>query len=482
MIKIIGLGPGSYESLTVGTLNELKNEKNIFLRTEKHPTVEYLKKENISFTTYDSVYDTKDSFDDVYNDIAKDLIKKHQMYGNIIYAVPGHPLVAEKSVSILIDLCKENNVPYKILPAVSFIDAVMESLKIDPIEGLKIIDAFDIRNQILDKRIGTIVTQVYSKLIASEVKLALLDQYDDETEIYFVRAAGIKDEESIRKIKLYELDMQQDIDYLTSIYIPKDMGNKKDFNDLLELVEILRSENGCPWDKKQTHDSIKKSIIEESYEVKDAIDNKDYDALIEELGDVLFQVVFHSSIGKEDGYFNISDVIKGIYDKMVLRHPHVFSNENGIDSVDKVLVKWDEIKKDEKGFDTLKDELNGVAKALPALLRAYKVQKKAGRDGLDFENTENTLEKVKEELNEVTDVYKMDKMDRIEEEIGDLLFSCVNVSRFLNIDAEEALNKATDKFIERTGYVESECLKQGKKIKDLSLKEIDKIWVSSKKQ
>ena len=132
---------------------------------------------------------------------------------------------------------------------------MMESLKIDPIEGLKIIDAFDIKNQILDKRIGTIITQVYNQLIASEVKLKLLEYYNDETEIYYVRAAGIKGEESIRKIPLYELDMQEDIDYLTSIYIPKDLNNKKDFNDLLEIIEILRGEDGCPWDREQTHES-----------------------------------------------------------------------------------------------------------------------------------------------------------------------------------------------------------------------------------
>ncbi|NRX29853.1 uncharacterized protein YabN with tetrapyrrole methylase and pyrophosphatase domain [Clostridium beijerinckii] len=148
---------------------------------------------------------------------------------DLIYAVPGHPLVAEKSVFNLIELCKENGIEYKVIPAVSFIDAMIESLKIDPIEGLKVIDSFDISNQILDKRIGTIVTQVYNQLIASEVKLRLLECYNDETEIYYVRAAGIEGQESIRKIPLFELDMQEDIDYLTSIYIPKDLKNKKDF-------------------------------------------------------------------------------------------------------------------------------------------------------------------------------------------------------------------------------------------------------------
>ncbi|MGL4329422.1 MAG: SAM-dependent methyltransferase, partial [Clostridium sp.] len=228
MIKIVGLGPGAKEALTIGTVWELESCKNIFLRTEKHPTVDYLKEKNIEFDTYDNVYETMKSFDEVYLNIAKDLVEKHEELGDLVYAVPGHPLVAEKSVFNLIEECKKNNIEYKVIPAVSFIDAMMEGLMIDPIEGLKVIDAFDINNMILDKRIGTVITQVYNQLIASEVKLRLLDQYDDETEIFYVRAAGIKGEESIRKIPLYELDMQEDIDYLTSIYIPKDLNNKKD--------------------------------------------------------------------------------------------------------------------------------------------------------------------------------------------------------------------------------------------------------------
>ena len=146
--------------------------------------------------------------------------------------------------------------------------------------------------------------------------------------------------------------MQEDIDYLTSIYIPKDLKNKKDFNDLLDIIEILRGEDGCPWDREQTHKSLKKALIEESYEVIDAIDEEDDDSLIEELGDVLLQVVFHASIGKEDGYFDISDVIEGICNKMISRHPHVFKNSNELNSSEEVLVKWDELKKKEKGYNS----------------------------------------------------------------------------------------------------------------------------------
>lgn len=481
MIKIVGLGPGAKEALTIGTVWELESCKNIFLRTEKHPTVDYLKEKNIEFDTYDNIYETMQSFDEVYLNIAKDLVEKHKEVGDLVYAVPGHPLVAEKSVFNLIEECKKNNIEYKVIPAVSFIDAMMEGLMIDPIEGLKVIDAFDINNMILDKRIGTVITQVYNQLIASEVKLRLLEQYDDETEIFYVRAAGIKGEESIRKIPLYELDMQEDIDYLTSIYIPKDLNNKKDFNDLLEIVEILRGENGCPWDREQTHKSLEKALVEESYEVIDAIDRDDDNGLIEELGDVLLQVVFHASIGKEDGYFDINEVIGAICHKMISRHPHVFGDLTDVNTSKDVLFKWDELKKEEKGYETLSEEMRGITKGLPALLRAHKVQNKAKKAGFDFEDIDSMINKLKEEIQEVIDVYNTKNMDKIKDEVGDLLFSCVNIARFLNVDEELALNSTIDKFIKRFSYIEEKVKDKGLELQGVNLDEMNKLWEESKK-
>ncbi|MBE6071967.1 MAG: nucleoside triphosphate pyrophosphohydrolase [Clostridium butyricum] len=481
MIKIVGLGPGSKESLTIGTLNELKGSKNIFLRTEKHPTVDYLIEKKVKFDTYDNVYEIKENFDEVYSNIAEDLICRHKECGEIVYAVPGHPLVAEKSVFNLIELCKKENIEYKIIPAVSFIDAMIEGLKIDPIEGLKVIDAFDIKNQILDKRIGTIVTQVYNTLIASEVKLRLLEYYNDETDIFYVRAAGIEGEESIRKIPLFELDMQEDIDYLTSIYIPKDLNNKKDFNDLLDIIEVLRSEDGCPWDREQTHKSLEKALVEECYEVIDAIDREDEYSLIEELGDVLLQVIFHSSIGNEDGYFNIGDVIESICNKMINRHPHVFNNDENLSSTKDVLVKWDELKKKEKGYSGLIEEMNGITKGLPALLRAHKVQEKARKVGFDFKSIDDAIEKLKEEIKEVIDVYNMENMDKIKEEVGDLLFSCVNIARLLKVDEEISLNSTIDKFIQRFAYIDEKAKEKGIELIDMSLDDMNKLWEKSKK-
>lgn len=479
MLKIMGLGPGAYEALTIGALKELKNNKNIYFRTEKHPTVDFLKDEGIKFESYDHAYEKYDSFDDVYKYIAEDLITKIKDDEDLIYAVPGHPLVAEKSVINLIELCKENNIQYEVLPAVSFVDAMMEALQVDPIEGVKIIDAFDMKNQILDKRVGTIITQVYNNFIASEVKLRLLEGYEDDTEIIFVRAAGVEGLESIRKIPLYELDWQEDIDYLTSIYIPKDLGNKKDFQDLLDIIETLRNPGGCPWDREQTHESLKSALLEECYEVIDAIENKDEDALIEELGDVLLQVVFHASIGKEDGYFDIMDVIGAISNKMINRHPHVFGNEEANTS-EQVLVNWDEIKKEEKGIKTLTEEMQNIAKSLPATTRAYKVQKKAKKVGFDWDDVNCAMDKVKEELNEIKEVYNCEDKSIIEGEVGDLLFACINVARFLEVDGELALDKTIKKFIKRFSYIENEAIKNNKNLKDMTLEDMDKLWEEAK--
>lgn len=481
MIKIVGLGPGAPEALTIGAVKTLEESNNLYFRTEKHPTVDYLRGKLRGFKTCDNYYEEGSSFDEVYQNIANDIIEEYNKTKDLVYAVPGHPLVAERSVLNIIELCEKNDIEYKILPAVSFVDAMMDRLKIDPIEGLKIIDAFDIKNQILDKRIGTIITQVYNGLIASEVKLELLEHYNDDTEIIYVRAAGIEGQESIRRIPLYELDMQEDIDYLTSVYIPKDLNNKKDFYDFMNIIETLRGENGCPWDREQTHESIKNNLLEEAYEVVEAIDEDDIDSLIEELGDVLLHVVFHATIGKEDGYFNMNDIIESISKKMIYRHPHVFADECK-ETSEQVVDSWEELKKKEKEYNTISEEIEGIAKTLPALTKAHKVQKKVSKVGFDFEDINEAATKVEEELNEVLDVYKSNNREKIINEVGDLIFACVNISRMLSVDEEEALNTSTKKFVKRFSFIEKNILDSGKDINNVSLEDMNILWEEAKKR
>lgn len=474
MIKIIGLGTGDINDITVGTLKILETEENIYFKILNDKLIKALNVKNIDFKTYDNFYNKEKNSCDVNEKIVEDLIHIHKEDNDVVYGVLGNPLIGDITVKLLIDRCKKEKIEYKVFTATSIVDAIIEKLNVDISNGLKIIDSSNIKNEILDNRNQTIITCLYNEFIAKEVKSKLLESYSDNEKIIFIKNLGIDNNEIIKEIELKDLD-REDIDNSVYLYIPKSTNNKKDIYEFIDLIDMLRGENGCPWDRVQTHESIKNAIVEESYEVKDAIEQNNKEALIEELGDVLLHVVFHSSIGKDEGKFNFNDVVEGIYNKMVFRHPNIFNKEKDIKS-------WDEIKKEEKGFNTMTDELGGIAKALPALIRAHKVQNKARKVGFDWDNVEDASKKVIEELNEVLDVYKTENRERITEEVGDLLFSCVNVSRFLDVDEEEALNRTTDKFIKRFSYIEKEALKSNRKLEDMTLEEMDALWNKAKKE
>ncbi len=245
-------------------------------------------------------------------------------------------------------------------------------------------------------------------------------------------------------------------------------------------MKVLRSPEGCEWDKKQTHETLKKSLIEEAYEVNQAIDNDDIDELIEELGDVLLQVVFHSQIGEEEGFFNLGDITSAICKKLIHRHPHVFKNENiDMNEFDKT---WEDLKREEKGETTVTEGLKRIPAYLPALMKAQKIQKKAALVGFDWDNIEDVHKKVKEEYKELLDECKSGNIKYIKEELGDLLFSIVNLARFLKVDPEEALNMTNAKFIKRFDFVEQGAIKLNKRLEDMTLEEMDKLWEKAKFQ
>lgn len=249
------------------------------------------------------------------------------------------------------------------------------------------------------------------------------------------------------------------------------------FDDLLQVMRILRSENGCMWDKEQDHHSIRRCFIEETYEVCEAIDNEDTALLLEELGDVLFQVVFHTQIEAEQGHFNMDDVTDGICKKMIYRHPHVFGTTE-VSSTDDVLNNWDELKKTEKSQKNATDTLNSVARTLPALIRAEKVQKKAAKAGFAWKDIQGALTKIHEELDEVERAVQGD--GDLAEELGDLLFAVTNAARYAEVDPEEALNNTTEKFIKRFARVEADAQQQGKTMMDMTLGELCKLWNEEK--
>ncbi len=255
---------------------------------------------------------------------------------------------------------------------------------------------------------------------------------------------------------------------------------KYTLDDLVQVIRILRGENGCPWDRVQTHESIRQDMLEEAYEAADAIDKGNMENLCEELGDVLMQVVFHAEIEAEKGGFTIEDVIRGICEKMVYRHPHVFGNgEVQADTAEQVLVNWEELKKKEKHTETQTEVMKNVPDALPALIRARKVQKKAADVGFDFPDALGAIQKVYEEIQELEESVKLENGTE-EEEFGDILFALVNISRFLKINPEFALTKAIKKFINRFEYIEKSALLQGKDLSSMTLEEMDLLWDEAK--
>lgn len=258
-----------------------------------------------------------------------------------------------------------------------------------------------------------------------------------------------------------------------------DAGMKR----LYDIVSILRRK--CPWDKEQTHESLKGPMLEEIYEAIDAIDRKDVENLREELGDVTLHVVFHSILAEEKSNFNLIDVLNEECEKMIRRHPHVFSAENAQNqakTVDKVLEKWENIKSNEHSETTASQTLIDVPKALPELIRSYKVQKKAAKVGFDWESREGALDKVYEEFIELKEAIEEGSMDYVEEELGDLLFSVVNVSRFLKLNPELALKEATNKFTRRFQVLEEIADREDKRLEDMSIDQLDRLWRMAKKE
>lgn len=256
------------------------------------------------------------------------------------------------------------------------------------------------------------------------------------------------------------------------------MDKSYTLDDLQAIIEKLRGEGGCPWDRVQTHESLREAMLEEAYEAVDAIERKDKVNLKEELGDVLMQVVFHAELAKEAGSFGLEDVIEGICKKMIYRHPHVFGNAKA-DTADEVLVNWEILKKQEKQISTQSEAMKQIPMALPSLIYAKKVQKKAADVGFDFIEIGDAMDKVREEIVELTEAIEQG-LGTDEEEFGDFLFAVVNISRFLKINPEIALTKASKKFINRFEYVENSALSEGKKLSEMTLKEMDHLWDEAK--
>lgn len=427
-IYIIGMGPCEISQMTLGCVECIQSGRPNYLRTKHHPTVKYFEEKNISFVSYDSWYEEAKDFNSLYEDISEDLISKAKRE-DINYFVPGNPMAGEKTVSILIEKYKD----IEIISGLSFIEPIIEITKTDPFDGLKILNAETLNYRELDINSNIIITQVYNKRLLSDNKIIISEVYGDEYEIFLLHNAGIKESESIQRLKVFELDRGGEIGILSSIFIPKIEKNSKkrfDINDVLCIIEILRGINGCPWDRKQTHHSIRQHLIEEAYELAYAIDEDDIDAMMEELGDLFFQIGFHLSIAYEAGEFLPIDMTTHIAEKLIYRHPHVFG-EKDYKSEKDLSRMWDELKYKKRGIESISDKLSDI-KGLPALMTAKKLWEKLEKAGIDF--------------SEIFPKF-IEQAPLSEEEWGDWLLISVYKALREGVDSELALQKAIDRII-----------------------------------
>ncbi len=477
-ITVVGMGPGDFGSMTVEAWETMQRAEHLVLRTAVHPTAEEMKRRGVSFSSYDEQYESAENFEVLYSFIADDLIRRAKAGEEIVYAVPGSPLVAERTVVLLRERAGKENVPLTVLPGMSFSEPLCARLGIDPVEGLLIMDAADLDRLPMDWPTGLIVTQVYSPAVASEAKLALMEFLPDEYEIVVAQHIGLP-EESVRRVPLYMLDRQPGIDHLTSLFVPPlPQASRFDFSPLVDIMRQLRAPGGCPWDRVQTPESLRKHILEEAYEVVEAIDLKDPHLLVEELGDLLLQIVFQARIAEEADAFSMQDVVDGITEKLVRRHPHIFGDVQVSDAAG-VLANWEAIKRQEK--PERKSRLDGVPKDLPALSAAAKLQGKAADVGFDWPDVAPVLDKCREEWRELLAAMEEKDAGHIEEELGDLLFAVVNLSRFLKVNSELALLAANRKFKRRFRFVEEKVEASGGDWKKFTLDELDGFWNEAKR-
>lgn len=489
-ITVVGLGSGDPDRLTLGSLKRLQGAKQRYVRTKDHPVVTWLEETGVSFSSFDEVYESRDDFPSVYLEIVERLIAVAGSVAEgdeILYAVPGHPMVAEATVKLLRERCPLVGIELNVIGGESFLDEAFVRLGFDPIEGFKLLDASEITGERLDPRLHTLIGQVYDEFTASDVKLSLMEIYPDDYQVIVGHALGVDGLEQIVSVPLYELDRVQGYGNLSLVYVPASSDDSlriRSFQRLHEIMTILRSPDGCPWDREQTHQSIRKNLIEETYEVLETIDDDDPDHMREELGDLLLQIMLHSQMEEELGTFTAYDVIQELNEKLLYRHPHVFGDLSAEDA-EAALKNWDAMKAEEKRRKGLQPEklsaLSGVPRDLPALMKAYKLQKKAAKVGFDWDSIDGVWDKLSEEIAELKEaVGEGATLEEQTLELGDVLFSVVNAARYIGVDPEEALSLTIAKFVRRFSYVEEQLYQAGKTPKESTLREMDELWDAAK--
>lgn len=471
--------------VTRETLDAVAASKRTFLRTSRHPSAPLVP----NARSFDDEYERHDTFAAVYAAIAEQVASAALETGSALYAVPGSPGILEDGVRRLV---ADERLDVRVLAAVSFLDLAWARLGIDPVDaGVRLVDAHRFVEAAADERGPFLVAQCHADWVLSEVKLAHDDARGDEP-VVVLHHLGLPDERIVHAV-WDDLDRLQrshgvEPDHLTSLYVPRlATPVAGEMARLHRLARTLREQ--CPWDREQTHASLVRYLIEETYEVVDALNSLDAEnpltdeVLVEELGDLLYQIEFHATIAEQEGRFTLADVARATHDKLVRRHPHVFGNVEANTAGD-VVTTWDEIKRKERAAKDgdKSDFFAGVSRAAPSLALAQKLQKRAAEVGFDWPDANGATDKLTEEIDELREAASVGDPQAVRMELGDVLFSVVNVARKLGLDAETALRVASDKFIARFEIVQQLANQRGINMAESDLAQLDALWDEAKKQ
>lgn len=478
-ITLLGLGPGDPGLLTRQVWDVLQSVSEIYLRTRQHPTVSSLPP-HLTLHSFDHLYETADQFEQVYEQIIQQILELGQRPEGVIYAVPGDPFVAEATCPEIARRARARGIPVRTLAGISFLEPTWSALGLDPFPRLTLADAFELasaHHPPFPPDFPALIAQIHSRHMASEVKLTLMAHYPDEHPVKLVHGAGT-DAELVEDLPLYEIDRSPHTGLLTSLYVPP-LARYTSFESFQEVVARLRAPDGCPWDRKQTHHTLRPYLIEEAYEALDALDSEDPAKLAEEMGDLLFQIVIHAQIAAEDGEFTMADIVQGISTKLIRRHPHVFGDVK-VEGVEGVLVNWEKLKAEERAAkgESAKSLLDGVPKAFPALAQSAAYQQRAARVGFDWPDVEGVFDKIAEELEEIRTAP--DAVARAAE-IGDLLFVITHLANWYEVNPEDALRETNARFRQRFSHIENSARTLGCEVSELTVDEMNVLWDEAKR-
>lgn len=444
----------------------------LFLQTVQSPCAQPVLEAGLDFTSMDDLYASAQDFDQLNQAIAQRLCEAGD---GAVYAVCGGGM-GDAALQALVTAAKAAGLALRQLPGAGFSQCALCALPEPlPLSGMTLCAAYDMPAS-FDPYHTLCIEDVDTPLTAGDVKLALGEYYPDDYPLWFCVLG--QEGYQCRRLTLMELDRQKDYGAGACAILPPAQPSqlsRKGVDDLMAVMARLRGPGGCPWDAEQTHLSLRGSLIEEAYEVLDALEREDDDALCEELGDLLLQIAFHAIIAQEQGAFNLRDVSTGIVDKLVFRHPHVFGSVH-VNSSNEVKYNWEQLKRQEKHQATVAQAMEAVPRAFPALMRSAKVQKKAAQVGFDWTDPMDAIKKLPEETGELLEAMEGQDPAAVDEEMGDLLFAAVNVARLLGRDPEALLHKATEKFMARFAAMEARILAEGKDFSNMTLEEMDAYW------